>query len=552
MIPNFLAGTIQLIGGRIATLLAISIPIGIMVAGLEVFFSFALVEFLIEFGLLPAASQTDLHFGSVLKLFDPTTVVLVSAVLIFVFRALAFFVPQIIGEGLVARIRNGLAFNILGGHFESATLGSVEISHILANLLVRSGGFLDLSAKLISQAVLLATILLTLATLSWELSLIVAVAGLIFGLPIFYARRSFGIYSEKISIGNTTFVSRIIKDVKNLPFLKICGLHEAERILLQNQANTILENFVNYAWRLSVFSAAPPLLGVIIAVATVMFNVKYNWLPLASFIPFVYLLSRLAGSIGQIMQIMGNIEYTYPYWRDLLHLRNAIVIPPPSIAVEQLAELGQVETLETKELVVGRKNTVRENIGLSIGRGDTLLIKGASGGGKTTLLLTLVGVVPPRGGAVFWNGLPVDRIDPTNLRNKIAYAGPDPYLVEGTIEENLLFGLEDVSRISAAEKQQALHVASAEFVNDLAGRETFSLSENGDGISAGQKQRLSIARAILSKPDVLLLDEATANIDEALEEVVMRRIRESLPDAIIIAISHRASMRRFATKEIIL
>ena len=551
MVPNFLTGTIQLIGGRIATLLAISIPVGILVAGLEIFFGFAMVRFLVETGLLPATNQKDLVFGFVLELFDPTFAVFSAAFLIFVFRSFSFFIPQIVSEGLIARIRNGLALNTLGGHQESLTLGSVEISQIMTNLLARSGGFLDHSAKLITQTVLLGTIFLTLGVLSWELSLIVVVAGLLFGVPIYFARKSFGNYSVKIATGNASFVSRVIKNVRNLPFLKICGLHEAERIILQTQASTILWDFISFAWRLAVFSAAPPLLGVIIAVTTIMFNVKYGWLPLAGFIPFVYLLSRLAGSIGHLTQVFGGIEYTYPYWRDLLHFRHAIFSRHSNVPAEQLIEPGPVETLEAKGLAIGREKTVRDKIELSIGKGDTLLIKGGSGGGKTTLLLTLVGVVSQRSGLVLWNGLPVERIDPTSLRKRIAYAGPDPYLVEGTIEENLLFGQGDESRISAADRLRALHIAGATFVDDLAGREKFLLSENGDGISAGQKQRLSIARAVLSKPDVLLLDEATANIDERLEQVVMHRIREALPDALIIAISHRASMHRFATKEIV-
>lgn len=552
MIPNFLAGTMQLIGGRVAILLAVSIPIGILVAGLEVFFSFGLVRFLSEFGLLPAAARSGFVFGFVLEKFDPTIFVLMTAGLIFVFRALAIFVPLVVSEGLVARIRNGLAFNILGGHQESSTLGSVEISHVLANLLVRGGGFLDLFAKLIVQTALLGTIFLTLSALSWELTVIVAVAGLLFGLPILLSHKSFGVYAEKIATGNATFVSRIIKDVKNLTFLRICGLHGAECGRLQNEVRGILGDIISYAWRFSIVTAAPTMLGVIIAVLTIIFNVKYNWLPVAGFVPFVYLLSRFAGGIGQLTQVVGSLKFSYPYWRELLDFRDAVSIRRSNSPTEQPIEMASIETLEVGDLAVGRKNTVRDKIEFSIGKGDTLLITGSSGGGKTTLLLTLVGVVPPRSGSVLWNGHPVEQIDPTSLRKKIAYAGPDPYLVEGTIEENLFFGLEDVSRISVADRQQALHVSSADFVDDLVGREMFLLSENGDGISAGQKQRLSIARAVLSKPDVLFLDEATANIDEELEKVVLQRIREALPDVIIIAISHRASMHRFATNEIAL
>ena len=76
------------------------------------------------------------------------------------------------------------------------------------------------------------------------------------------------------------------------------------------------------------------------------------------------------------------------------------------------------------------------------------------------------------------------------------------------------------------------------------------LKEDGDGVSAGQKQRIALARALVLKPAVLFLDEAMANIDEATEAVIMTRLREHYPDLIMIAVSHRSSMRQWATQTI--
>jgi ABC-type multidrug transport system fused ATPase/permease subunit len=133
------------------------------------------------------------------------------------------------------------------------------------------------------------------------------------------------------------------------------------------------------------------------------------------------------------------------------------------------------------------------------------------------------------------------------LRRKIGFAGPEPYLIDADIRTNLLFGLER-SDVTETEIDQALYVACADFVYELEDGLGHQLRENGDGISAGQKQRLAVARCLLRRPETLVFDEATANIDEDTEQLLFDRLLAAYPEMLIIVVSHRSSLRKFATK----
>jgi len=135
------------------------------------------------------------------------------------------------------------------------------------------------------------------------------------------------------------------------------------------------------------------------------------------------------------------------------------------------------------------------------------------------------------------------------LRRRLGYAGPEPYLIDADIRANLRFGLES-DAVTDADFERALRLARADFVFDLRGGLSHELREAGEGISAGQKQRLALARCVLRRPEVLLLDEATSNIDEATEAEIMAGLKATFPDLLIIAVSHRASLRRFATVQV--
>jgi ATP-binding cassette subfamily B protein len=187
------------------------------------------------------------------------------------------------------------------------------------------------------------------------------------------------------------------------------------------------------------------------------------------------------------------------------------------------------------------KRPALHHVSFSLKRGETVAFVGPSGAGKTTLVKLLVGLYKPETGAVLYNGIHGDRIDPDELRAQIGFVTQDTQLFSGTIRENLLFvrpGATD------AECLDVLHRSAADSLLARAsnGLDTV-IGEGGVKVSGGEKQRLSIARALLRKPKLLVFDEATSSLDSLTEEEITRTIREvgQRADMMTILIAHRLS-----------
>lgn len=187
----------------------------------------------------------------------------------------------------------------------------------------------------------------------------------------------------------------------------------------------------------------------------------------------------------------------------------------------------------------GTRRTVLEHITMHIKYGERIALVGESGSGKTTLVKLLLNLYCPEEGDVLINSNNIKDINLESLRDKIAYIPQETFLFSGSIMDNLTLGLDEITPeeiIEACKKAQA-----HDFINELPLRYETRLEENGTNLSGGQRQRLAIARAILRKPDILILDEATSNLDSITERAIEATIEEYSKEMTTIIIAHRLS-----------
>ncbi|QNO38353.1 thiol reductant ABC exporter subunit CydC [Protaetiibacter sp. SSC-01] len=197
-------------------------------------------------------------------------------------------------------------------------------------------------------------------------------------------------------------------------------------------------------------------------------------------------------------------------------------------------ELDQVaRTLPGRELFAG--------ITASVGAGERLRIEGPSGSGKSTLLAMIMGSLAPDAGAVRADGAPVADLDSVDWGRHIAWCPQEAHVFDSTIRGNLLIGrgrddAPDDAELVAAIERAGLGGLYASLPDGL----TTRVGQAGRALSGGERQRLAIARALLARSEVLLLDEPTAHLDEPTARALMRDIRDATSDRIVVLVSHRA------------
>ena len=241
--------------------------------------------------------------------------------------------------------------------------------------------------------------------------------------------------------------------------------------------------------------------------------------------------------LGNIINIYRETEASLANFQQILDTPRDVKPAHPQ-PVRQLKTLA-FENVRFKHLTA--QNPALDNISFEAEVGETIAFVGPSGSGKTTLVKLLVGLYPPLAGQILYNGIPGSEVNLDELREQIGFVTQDTQLFAGTIRENLRFVAPDATD---AECLTALHQAAADSLLARApqGLDTV-IGEGGVKVSGGEKQRLSIARALLRKPTLLVFDEATSALDSLTEEEIGRTVRELSGSRrhITILIAHRLS-----------
>jgi ATP-binding cassette, subfamily B, bacterial len=244
------------------------------------------------------------------------------------------------------------------------------------------------------------------------------------------------------------------------------------------------------------------------------------------------------------LQEIGNILLSYREAEASLNNFNTLMEKAPEPEPLHPASLGNVQTLEFKNVSFKHqtaKHKAIDDISFLVRKGETIAFVGPSGSGKTTLMKLLVGLYRPQEGSILYNELDETKINFNDLRKQIGFVTQDTQLFSGTIRENLMFVNPEANE---NDLHEVLIKSSCEKLLSRAekGLDTM-IGEGGLKLSGGEKQRLSIARALLRNPRVLIFDEATSSLDSLTEEDITKTIRQvsSEGNQVTILIAHRLS-----------
>jgi ATP-binding cassette subfamily B protein len=251
------------------------------------------------------------------------------------------------------------------------------------------------------------------------------------------------------------------------------------------------------------------------------------------------------------LQEIGSIIMSYRETEASLNNFDALMKKPIDTPPSNPIAVGAIEQLAFKQVGFQHQTAnfkAIDQISFEAKKGETIAFVGPSGAGKSTLVKLLVGLYDPQEGEILVNGVNTAQIDMSALRNQISFVTQDTQLFAGTIKENLAFVAPDASE---EEMLLALTKASCANILDKGGNGLATvIGEGGLKLSGGEKQRLSIARALLRHPHLLIFDEATSSLDSLTEESITDTIRDLSKEReqITIMIAHRLSTIIHATR----
>lgn len=358
------------------------------------------------------------------------------------------------------------------------------------------------------------------------------------------------VLSRKIKVIQKTIVAETAalagattESLRNIELVKTLGLAQQEVKRLNSTTDKILKlelKKVRYIRSLSFLQGTAVNLlrtSILFLMLYLIFTQRITVGQFFSLFIYSFFIFGPLQELGNIINIFRETEASLNMLQEILQ-----IAPEPKPA-EPVA-LGNLESLEFRRVSFQHRTANRpavRDVSFQIERGDTVAFVGPSGAGKTTLVKLLVGLYSPQDGSIRYNGIDASSIDPEELRGQIGFVTQDTQLFSGTIRENLLFVRPDASD---AECLDVLHRAAADSLLARADKGLDTLiGEGGVKVSGGEKQRLSIARALLRRPKLLVFDEATSSLDSITEEEITRTIRDvgARSDVITIIIAHRLS-----------
>lgn len=213
----------------------------------------------------------------------------------------------------------------------------------------------------------------------------------------------------------------------------------------------------------------------------------------------------------------------------------------PKENLDGIVPSDEIKTIEVKDLnfSYGYRDRVLEDISLNISKGDKIAVVGPSGCGKTTLVKLLMDYYKVDEGIININGYPIEKISKSWLRSKIVYISQSIFFFKATIRENLLLG--NIYIDDKKIKDYLKIVGLEDFLEKLPNGLDTIIEEDASNLSEGQKQRLAICRALLKKPEILILDEATSHLDSITEKKISDLFKDISDKITTITIAHRLS-----------
>lgn len=424
----------------------------------------------------------------------------------------------------------------------------------LTKVRLDSEKLITLSISLIFQTVIgFIFVIVYVSRIDYRISIIFLITAPIIALISSYLGKKIKIVSRKIVTQTNSLAGSTTESLRNIELVKSLGLTYQEEKRLNLNTLKILQlelQKIRFIRSLSFIQGTTVHFLRTCVVFTLYYFLFGNKIIVGDLLTMVFFTFFIFGPLQELGAFIIALNETKVSMENFKELLNA----PKEFRPKNAKQIGAIESLHFSNVSFKHKTAKHpavEDINFDIKQGETVAFVGPSGAGKTTLVKLLVGLYPPAKGHVKYNSIDSSEIDLLDLRKQLGFVTQDAQLFSGTIRENLLF-----VKPSATDEEllEVLHKASCDKLLQRAEDGLNStIGEGGIKVSGGEKQRLSIARAILRNPNLLIFDEATSALDSITEEEINATIRNiSDKNRITVLIAHRLSTVMHADKIFVL
>ena len=390
-------------------------------------------------------------------------------------------------------------------------------------------------------------------TIQWQLALVIACIIPVFFLVVWKCRKSMQDASIKVKQRTATINADIESGLSGIKTAKAFANEEAELEKFDVSNDSFKTSKRAFHRAMGRFNAVMEFFLCILSVAVIsvggflIMQGRMDTVDLITFSLYITTFVNPVRKLSTFAELFANGTAGFARFVELMREEPAMQDAPDATTLSRVE--GRID-VDHVSFAYQDDMAVLHDVDLHIRPGETIAVVGPSGGGKSTLCQLIPRFYDVTGGAVLLDGLDVRDYPLEQLRDRIGMVLQNNVLFTGTIRENLLWGRPDATEeemIQAAKDAQAY-----DFIMSFPDGFDTSLSQGGVNVSGGQKQRLCIARAMLRKPAVLILDDSTSAVDSATEAAIRESFATNLKDTTVIIIAQRISSVQYADEILIL